>query len=61
MAKIKIESSLFDRVKKMADQAGYASVEEFVEHMIEKELAVLESADSDEAVTERLKGLGYIE
>lgn len=61
MAKIKIESSLFDRAKKMADQAGYASVDEFVEHMIEKELAVLESADSDEAVTERLKGLGYIE
>lgn len=61
MAKIKIESSLYDRVKKMAEQAGYASPDEFIEHMIEKELAVLEAADSDDAVTERLKGLGYLE
>ena len=61
MAKIKIDSSLFDRVKKVSDLAGYGTPEEFIVHVIEKELSVLESADSDEEVTERLRGLGYLE
>ncbi|MCH7924302.1 MAG: hypothetical protein IH897_16045 [Planctomycetes bacterium] len=61
MAKIKIDSSLFDRVKKVSELAGYGTPEEFIVHVIEKELSVLESADSDEEVTERLRGLGYLE
>lgn len=61
MAKIKLEASLYDRVKKVSELAGYASPDEFVIHVIEKELSVLESAESDEEVTERLRGLGYIE
>ncbi len=60
-AKIKIDSGLYDRVKKVADLAGYASADEFIVHMIEKELAKLETAESDEEVTERLRGLGYLE
>ena len=61
MSKIKIDTNLYERVKKVAEKAGYATPEEFVIHVIEKELAVLESADSDADVTERLRGLGYIE
>ena len=62
MPKIKIESGLHDRLKKVTDIAGYSSVEEFVTHMIEKELEKIEVPDDDEkAVEERLKGLGYIE
>ena len=61
MPKIKIDSPLYDRVKKVAELAGYSSPEEFVTHVIEKELSVLESAGSDEEVTERLRGLGYLE
>lgn len=61
MAKIKLDASLYDRVKKVSEIAGYASPDEFVIHVIEKELSVLESAESDEDVTERLRGLGYIE
>jgi len=61
MTKIKIDSALYDRVKAVSEKAGYSSPDEFIVHMIEKELAVLEAAESDEAVTERLKGLGYIE
>ena len=61
MAKIKIDPSLYDRVKKVAELAGYPTPEEFIVHVIEKELSVLESADSDEEVTERLRGLGYLE
>ena len=61
MPKIKLDSSLYDRVKKMSEAAGYSSPEEFVIHLIEKELSVLESADTDEEVAERLRGLGYLE
>ena len=33
----------------------------FIIHIIEKELSMLESAETDEEVTERLRGLGYLE
>lgn len=61
MAKIKIDDGLYERVKKVAQLAGYAAPEEFIVHVIEKELSVLESASTDADVTERLRGLGYIE
>lgn len=61
MAKIKLDSNLYERVKKVAEIAGYPTPEEFIVHVIEKELSMLETAESDEEVTERLKGLGYIE
>ena len=59
--KIKLEADLYERVKKVANLAGYTTADEFIVHMIEKELSVLESADTDEEVTERLRGLGYLE
>ncbi len=61
MAKIKIDSKLLSRVKKAAEVAGYSSVEEFVTHIIEKELAKYESNEADDKVADRLRGLGYIE
>ncbi len=61
MAKIKIDANLYGRIKKVSEKAGYGSPQEFVIHLIEKELAVLESADTEEQVTERLRGLGYLE
>ena len=61
MPKIKVDSSLFERVKKISQAAGYSSPEEFIVHVIEKELTVLESAETDTDVTERLRGLGYLE
>ncbi len=60
MAKIKIDSALFDRAKKAAETAGYSSIEEFVTHIIETELAKHETTDDDK-VTDQLRGLGYIE
>lgn len=59
--KIKVDGHLYDRLKKVSDLAGYASVDDFVTHMIEKELSQIESSDSDADVEERLRGLGYIE
>ena len=59
-SRIKLDKDLLDRVKKYADIAGYSSVEEFITHALEKELAVLEEADSEEDVRKKLQGLGYI-
>ena len=59
--KIKIDKALMDKVRKYAEMSGYSSVEEFVTHLIEKELARLENDADDRAAAERLRGLGYIE
>ncbi len=58
--KIKFDSDLIDRVKQISEVAGYASHEEFIVHIIEKELAQFEEAGSDDDITEKLRGLGYI-
>ena len=61
MAKIKIDSNLYERMKKAAETAGYSSADEFVTHIIEKELAKYEGDQTDKKVSEQLRGLGYIE
>jgi len=58
--KIKLDPALIERVKKIAEVAGYASHEEFIVHIIEKELAQFEGDTSDADITEKLRGLGYI-
>ena len=58
--KVKLESGLVDRIKRFAEIAGYSSPEEFITHALEKELAKLEDADSEEEIKKRLQGLGYI-
>ena len=64
--KIKIEGELLDNAKKCAEAAGYSSVDEFVLHVIEKEVKQIlgdgtAGADSKEMVRKRLQGLGYLE
>ena len=60
-AKVKIDKDLYQRAKRVAEIAGYSSTEEFITHLIERELAKLEqSGDPDDKVKERLRGLGYI-
>ena len=58
---IKLNSDLWQRVERHAAQAGYSSPEEFVEHVLEKELAKQEDDESQKEVERRLKGLGYIQ
>ena len=57
---IKLDKELIARVKKVSDIAGYSTPEEFITHALEKELAKLEDAGSEEEIKKRLKGLGYI-
>ncbi|MBN1334378.1 MAG: hypothetical protein JXB39_00295 [Deltaproteobacteria bacterium] len=57
---VKIEKDIYERLKHVADVAGYASVEEFVTHILERELQKFEGTDGDDAIREKLRGLGYI-
>lgn len=63
--RVKFDDDLFERIARCAEKAGYATPEEFVFHVMEKEVAHLEASsepvDSEEEVKRRLRGLGYIE
>jgi hypothetical protein len=65
--KVKIEGDLLEKAKQCAEASGYASLDEFVLHTIEKEVKRLaapedgSSAESKEKITKRLQGLGYID
>ena len=58
--KIKVDKDLLERIKKISEVAGYASHEEFVQHVLERELSQFEDDSSDDDITEKLRGLGYI-
>ncbi len=59
--KIRIDKALFDRVRDASQRAGYASEQEFVEHVLEKALADRQQQQDDETAREQLRGLGYLE
>ena len=59
-SRVKIDGTLLEKATRHAEAAGYASVEEFIEHAMEKEMARREGGDSEEAIRKRLKGLGYV-
>jgi metal-responsive CopG/Arc/MetJ family transcriptional regulator len=59
-SKIKLDKDLIDRIKKISEAAGYASHEEFIVAVLEKELRQFEDAQSNEDIVNKLKGLGYI-
>jgi predicted transcriptional regulator len=57
---IKIDKDLHARLTKVADVAGYATVDEFVAHVLEKEMLHFEDSKNDDEIRAKLKGLGYI-
>jgi hypothetical protein len=57
---LKLDKTLLAKAKRYADVAGYSSVEEFITHVLEKEIAHLETAGTEDEIKKRLKGLGYI-
>ena len=55
--KIELDKALFARVKAHAEANGYSSPEEFVIHLIERELA----GGRPEGSPSDIKGIGYID
>ena len=58
--KIRLDKPLYEKLAKAAEAAGYSSTDEFILHILEKTVAGLEDAQSEEEVRKRLKGLGYL-
>jgi hypothetical protein len=61
MARITIDSNLYDRAKQAAAAAGFSSVDELIVHAIENELKRLGVEEAEKQVADQLRGLGYIE
>jgi hypothetical protein len=61
VAKINIDSGLYDRAKQAAEAAGYSSLDEFVAHCLENEIKKLKTDEAEGQVADQLRGLGYIE
>jgi len=59
--KITVPQPLMERLRKCAEAGGYSSAEEFAVDVLEREVARILQTDDDQAVEERLRGLGYIE
>jgi hypothetical protein len=59
-SRIKLDKDLLRKIRMYAKIAGYSNVEEFITHALEKEIAILEEADSEEEIRKKLQGLGYI-
>ena len=64
MAKLKIrmDDGLLSRMQKISDAGGYSSVEEFVLHVLGRELDRLDAdeSESEEDIRKKLEGLGYL-
>jgi predicted DNA-binding protein len=58
---IKLSQELWDRIKRVSEAGGYSSPQEFVEHVLDRELKKLEDAESDADIVKKLQGLGYID
>ncbi|MGD9904983.1 MAG: ribbon-helix-helix domain-containing protein [Vicinamibacterales bacterium] len=59
-SRVKLDKALLAKIKRYADLAGYSSVDEFITHALEKEIAQLEGAESEQELKKKLKGLGYL-
>ncbi len=58
---VKLSKPLCERARGIIDNAGYSSLEEFIEHAVERDLAKLEQSESKEDLIRKMKGLGYLE
>ncbi len=59
--RIRIDRRLYRRLEEAARRAGYATTEELVVHVLEREASRLEEEAADEEAEKQLRGLGYIE
>ena len=59
--KIAVSREMMAKLDECAAAAGFSSGAEFAIHVLDREIAKLEDADSSDKVEERLRGLGYIE
>jgi hypothetical protein len=61
--KLKLDSVTIERIRRVSETGGYSSPEEFILHIIDRELDTLDqdSRESEEEIRRKMEGLGYIE
>lgn len=57
---VSLPKGIYDRARTQAEKAGYTSVDEFVCHLLERELAKNQESEVRDDVERKLKGLGYL-
>lgn len=57
--KLRLDPELHRRAQRHAETLGYSSLEEYVTHLLEREMRPLDAEDQAQ-LEERLKGLGYL-
>jgi Arc/MetJ-type ribon-helix-helix transcriptional regulator len=57
---VKLSKPLCDRARVVVEKAGYSSLEEFIEHAMERDLVRIEESESKEELIKKLTGLGYL-
>jgi hypothetical protein len=60
--KITLDKGLYSEAKAKSVELGYLSLDEYVTHLLERELRKSEGInEADALILKRLQGLGYIE
>lgn len=59
--KVVIQKALYQKLTELAERAGYASTDELITHVLEREVAGLEEQLDQEQAEKQLRGIGYIE
>ncbi|VAW33668.1 hypothetical protein MNBD_DELTA03-1177 [hydrothermal vent metagenome] len=60
MTRIEIDKDLYKQLQDCSEAAGFSSVDDFIIHILKKEVAIYENVDDDPNIMERLKELGSI-
>ena len=59
--KIELDKALWARVQEHVKAVGYSSPEEFVQHVIERELSKTEKGENADKAAGKIRGIGYID
>jgi hypothetical protein len=59
--KIMIRKDLHQQLITVAQDAGYSSADEFIEHVLEREIKNLNEQIDEREAERQLRGLGYID
>jgi len=60
-SKVKLDKALLDKLARIAKAGGYASTQEFIVHVLEREASRIDDSADEAEVEKQLRGLGYIE
>jgi hypothetical protein len=59
--RIRIDAQLWRQASQRAQELGYASLDDFVTHLLEKHLRQIDDQAAKQRVLEKMKGLGYLQ